>query len=377
MALIKCPECNAMVSSSAESCPKCGYPMPTLKRIKEEYNNMKMLDYDYEFEYAYVDRSIGEKKAKLIMNYNNIKFPKDELNVNNLESLQAWSAAFDKIELSHCKEISDTPELDYAYFMGENARWHRYKYYNENKEKLDNWFDKNMGMYCDQRNKDYEDDYSIDVYSVFQYYVILSALNKSDKPLGKYGVMVSDKNREDNIIYNNSGTIKVALYDLCAHNIIKGYSNGINDDWFEFDKKINFDDTTVKGYIELWKQECKAEYRIYEIDSEFAEAYDKTFQYTISDTEKRLVQYEEECYEKKYGNQEVIKMMEDIQQKTEILHQKLKVPNQVEGAKCPVCGKETVRKITTKQKATSIGLFGIFGSNFGKTMTCTSCGYKW
>ena len=37
MALIKCPECNAMVSSSAESCPKCGYPMPTLKRIKEEY----------------------------------------------------------------------------------------------------------------------------------------------------------------------------------------------------------------------------------------------------------------------------------------------------------------------------------------------------
>ena len=76
-----------------------------------------------------------------------------------------------------------------------------------------------MGMYCDQRNKDYEDDYSIDVYSVFQYYVILSALNESDKPLGKYGVMVSDKNREDNIIYNNSGTIKVALYDLCAHNI--------------------------------------------------------------------------------------------------------------------------------------------------------------
>ena len=70
-------------------------------------------------------------------------------------------------------------------------------------------------------------------------------------------------------------------------------------------------------------------------------------------------------------------MMADIQQKTEILHQKLKVPNQIEGAKCPVCGKETVRKITTKQKATSIGLFGIFGSSFGKTMTCTSCGYKW
>lgn len=261
--------------------------------------------------------------------------------------------------------------------MGENARWHRYKYYNENEEKLDNWFDKNMGMYCEQRNKDYEYDYSIDVCSVFQYYVILSALNESEKPLGEYGIMTSNANREDNIIYNDCGAIDVALKELCSHNIIKGYPDYTSNKWFEFDKKINFDDTTVKEYIELWKKECRAKQRIYDINSEFAEAYDKTFQYTISDTEKRLVQYEEECYEKKYGNQEVIKMMEDIQQKTEILHQKLKVPNQVEGAKCPVCGKETVRKITTKQKATSIGLFGIFGSNFGKTMTCTSCGYKW
>jgi len=27
MALIKCPECNAEISSNAESCPKCGYPI--------------------------------------------------------------------------------------------------------------------------------------------------------------------------------------------------------------------------------------------------------------------------------------------------------------------------------------------------------------
>ena len=59
----------------------------------------------------------------------------------------------------------------------------------------------------------------------------------------------------------------------------------------------------------------------------------KLFSILLVILKKRLVQYEEECYEKKYGNQEVIKMMEDIQQKTEILHQKLKVPNQVEGAK--------------------------------------------
>lgn len=27
MALIECPECGVQVSSSAESCPKCGYPI--------------------------------------------------------------------------------------------------------------------------------------------------------------------------------------------------------------------------------------------------------------------------------------------------------------------------------------------------------------
>ena len=362
MALIKCPECNTEISSSAEFCPKCGYPMPTLKRIKEEYNSMKMLNYDYKSEYAYIDWEISEKKAKLIMNYNNIKYQKDN-----------WKAALEKIELSHCKEISDTPELDYAYFMAESAVSHKWSYLEKNKEKLVNW----LGMYWDQESKVYEgSNYSLSIHQIFEYYVILSALNESDKPLGAYGVMFSDAKREGNIIYNDYSDIHIALSNLCFYNIIKGYSNGVENRWFEFDKKMNFDDTTVKEWIELCKQECKAKYRIYEIDSEFAKAYDRTFHYTIDDTDKRILQYEEE-YERRYGNQEVIKMMNDIQEKTETLHQKLKVPNQVEGAKCPVCGKETVRKITTKQKATSIGLFGIFGGNFGKTMTCTSCGYKW
>lgn len=30
MALIKCPECGNEVSSSAASCPKCGYPIANL-----------------------------------------------------------------------------------------------------------------------------------------------------------------------------------------------------------------------------------------------------------------------------------------------------------------------------------------------------------
>lgn len=34
MALIKCNECNSMVSSNAEFCPKCGNPISQMKNVK-------------------------------------------------------------------------------------------------------------------------------------------------------------------------------------------------------------------------------------------------------------------------------------------------------------------------------------------------------
>lgn len=52
-------------------------------------------------------------------------------------------------------------------------------------------------------------------------------------------------------------------------------------------------------------------------------------------------------------------------------------PNQVNGVKCPNCGREAVRKITAGKRAVSVGMFGLFSSKIGKTMECTLCGYKW
>ena len=53
------------------------------------------------------------------------------------------------------------------------------------------------------------------------------------------------------------------------------------------------------------------------------------------------------------------------------------IAGQIMGAKCPNCGKETVRKISSIKRAASIGLFGKFSTNIAKTMECASCGYKW
>lgn len=45
--------------------------------------------------------------------------------------------------------------------------------------------------------------------------------------------------------------------------------------------------------------------------------------------------------------------------------------------KCPTCGSTNVHKISTGKKALGFVTVGIFSSNFGKTMECKQCGYKW
>lgn len=45
--------------------------------------------------------------------------------------------------------------------------------------------------------------------------------------------------------------------------------------------------------------------------------------------------------------------------------------------KCPTCGSTNVHKISSSKKALGFITVGIFSSNFGKTMHCKNCGYKW
>ena len=45
--------------------------------------------------------------------------------------------------------------------------------------------------------------------------------------------------------------------------------------------------------------------------------------------------------------------------------------------KCPTCGSTNVNKISGAKKAAGFITVGVFSSNFGKTMECKNCGYKW
>lgn len=44
---------------------------------------------------------------------------------------------------------------------------------------------------------------------------------------------------------------------------------------------------------------------------------------------------------------------------------------------CPTCGSNKVEKISTGKKLVGFATVGVFASNFGKTMYCKQCGYKW
>lgn len=45
--------------------------------------------------------------------------------------------------------------------------------------------------------------------------------------------------------------------------------------------------------------------------------------------------------------------------------------------KCPTCGSTKVYPISSGKKALGFLIVGVFSSNFGKTMECKNCGYKW
>lgn len=47
------------------------------------------------------------------------------------------------------------------------------------------------------------------------------------------------------------------------------------------------------------------------------------------------------------------------------------------GIKCPNCGQENVKYISTASRAISVGAVGLASNKIGKTYKCPKCGYMW
>ena len=79
------------------------------------------------------------------------------------------------------------------------------------------------------------------------------------------------------------------------------------------------------------------------------------------------------------SKKEQIRARETRKQLVESLTEPIKNtdPNYIETAECPNCHKKSVYRISDMKRGASIGFFGLFSKNIGKTMECRSCGYKW
>ena len=79
-------------------------------------------------------------------------------------------------------------------------------------------------------------------------------------------------------------------------------------------------------------------------------------------------------YNEQKSQQEYKALQRKSQQK---MIEKEQIEKQQNTPKCPTCGSTNVHPISTAKKATGFVLAGVFSSNFGKTMHCKQCGYKW
>ena len=83
-----------------------------------------------------------------------------------------------------------------------------------------------------------------------------------------------------------------------------------------------------------------------------------------------------EIYE--YNEQKSQQKYEALQRRAQQKRiEKERIEKQQNIPKCPTCGSTNIEKISTTKKAVGFVAVGIFSSNFGKTMHCKQCGYKW
>ena len=79
-------------------------------------------------------------------------------------------------------------------------------------------------------------------------------------------------------------------------------------------------------------------------------------------------------YNEQKSQQEYEVLQRKAQQK---MIEKEQIEKQQNTPKCPTCGSTNIEKISAGKKAIGFVAVGVFSSNFGKTMHCKQCGYKW
>lgn len=117
-------------------------------------------------------------------------------------------------------------------------------------------------------------------------------------------------------------------------------------------------------------------------ESYIATKYEWSWNDKLSDPQKRKVIFEkyvkpnplfdEKLYNKRVG-------VEKAQEQATLDQMRIKkqLEQQANKPKCPTCGSTNIRRISTLDRAVSIGILGIFSGKIGKNYECLNCKAKW
>ena len=130
------------------------------------------------------------------------------------------------------------------------------------------------------------------------------------------------------------------------------------------------------GHIEMWQKELYpvCQYCNYELtDTEYI--LQDVLERGGIKPEIRKAIFEKYIKNSSTYSEEAVKDREDKEGRERINLPSSYTPKNT--PKCPTCGSTNIEKISAGKKAIGFVAVGVFSSNFGKTMHCKQCGYKW
>ena len=105
----------------------------------------------------------------------------------------------------------------------------------------------------------------------------------------------------------------------------------------------------------------KEKYQMYQ-----DEQYKKILDFVLSKEEIQTIIYNKNTSNRKYKS--YVSTSSSISQPT---------PTPQNVPKCPTCGSTNIRRISTLNRAVSVGILGIFSGKIGKNYECLNCKAKW
>lgn len=428
MALIICPECEKKISDTSNSCPSCGYSMEKFQFYKT------VLDYFEEL----LKKCIGD--SKIIKEYERLvlkQFIEEDGSISlfSFTFLYSFAPLLRKIlTKENVEKISNTPEKTFEMlkkqldvkvdvgYLESCMLYYLIKKNNLSKNAIDDYgniskegwltkysdviqsiteqqfqeleFKVEFSTFCEIWKKRINS--SFDTICSREWYYIFDKIFEILKPKEEdcFGAVeiceyIAENYDLKNDIRDVAGYICFWLGTGCKYTHMSKYSTRLelddgryidyNSYYYKKNRDVEIkyeqdDIDRVESDVESELDKCilYAQREREDQDGAFFKNYNVTYDEVKQARELYLVDFQKSMESKKKIQNAQIrnKLVEE-------LTEPIVDPNHLTGVKCPNCGRNSVKKISTFGRMFSVGLFGLSSSKVGKTMECSSCGYKW